>query len=266
MRRNEDFLPTRRGWGSDLAPERQSGFGSSFFGASPWQMMRRMQEDMDRVFGQFFGGQGGFGTPARTGQETGLQQWSPNIDISQTDKEWLVEVDLPGARKEDIHTEIQEHHLIIRAEMRQESEAQPGQPQGQQAGQQAGQQFGQAQGQQAGQRQYYHRERRYGYFQRVLPLAENIDEENVRCEFQNGVLTIHLPKLDQMASRGRRIPIGEGTEQRAMAGAKGGEAGSSQQGTMSPGQGQQASSQQGQQAGSQQGQQAGSQQGEQKPK
>jgi hypothetical protein len=63
----------------------------------------------------------------------------------------------------------------------------------------------------------------------VLPLPENADEENVRCEFRNGVLTVRLPKLEQMPTRGRRIPIAEGSE-RATAGAKGGEASTMEQG------------------------------------
>jgi len=221
MRRNEEFMPMRRDRGSDLSPWSQGGgFGTSSFGASPWQMMRRMQEDMDRIFGQFFGDQGGFGGAlAPFGQQTGMQQWAPSVDISQDDKEWRVEVDLPGVRREDIHSEIQDHHLIVRAEMRQEEQPKGGQQGGQAQGQQG------QQSQQGQQRQYAHRERRYGYFQRVLPLPENVDEENVRCEFRDGVLTVHLPKMQQIPPRGRRIPVGEGsTQSQTLAGAKGGEA------------------------------------------
>jgi HSP20 family protein len=218
MRRNEEYIPARRGLGSDISPwSSGGGQGSSFLGASPWQTMRRMQEDMDRIFSQFFGGQGGLGGASiQPGTQTGMQQWAPSVDISQTDKEWCIEVDLPGVKREDITTEIQDHHLFIRAEMRQEEQTPTGQQQSQQ------------QGQPQGQRQFAHRERRYGLFQRVLPLPENADEENVRCQFQNGVLTIHLPKLAQMPSRGRRIPIGEGAQQ-VTAGAKGGEVSSAAQ-------------------------------------
>jgi len=213
MRRNEDLMPMRRERGSDLSPWYEGGgFGSSFFGSSPWQMMRRMQEDMDRVFSQLFGGSGGFGATAPAGQQTNLQQWAPSVDISQNDKEWCVEVDLPGVKKEDIHAEVRDHHLFLRAEMRQEeqspgSQAQGGQPQGNQP------QGSQAQGSQPQQRQYFHRERRYGYLQRVLPLPENIDEENVSCDFRDGVLTIHLPKTQQALQQGRRIPVGTGETQ-----------------------------------------------------
>jgi len=253
MRRNEEFMPMRRDRGNDLSPWYEGGgSGSSFFGSSPWQMMRRMQEDMDRMFGQFFGGQSGFGgamTPQ--GQQTGVQAWAPNADISQDDKEWRVEVDLPGVKKEDIHAEVRDQHLFIRAEMRQEEQPQGSQPQGSQP-QGSQPQGAQTQGSQPQQRQYFHRERRYGYFQRVLSLPENVDEQNVSCDFRDGVLTIHLPKTQQAIQQGRRIPIGTGeTQQRygeaqrapdyagrapergrtearepAMAGARGGEASS----------------------------------------
>jgi len=238
MRRNEDQMPMRRERGSDLAPWYEGGgFGSSFFGSSPWQMMRRMQDDMDRMFSQFFGGSGGGGAMAPAGQQGSLQQWAPNVDISQNDQEWCVEVDLPGVKKEDIHAEVRDHHLFLRAEMRQEESSQDRPAQG-----------SPAQANQPGQRQYHHRERRYGYFQRVLPLPENIDEAKVSCDFRDGVLTIHLPKTPQALQQGRRIPVGTGDTQRApeqagrmpererqedrepaMAGARGGEASSPQE-------------------------------------
>jgi len=221
MRRNEERLPIRREQGRGLSPWSESGFLSpaSIFSGSPWQMMRRMQDDMDRMFSQFFGGDVYGNAPAAR------EQWSPSMDVSQTDREWLVEVELPGVRREDIETQIQDHHLVIRAQMRQEDASPSGQAQDQQA------QGRQAQGQQSeaqGQRQYYHRERRFGFFQRVLPLPENVVEENVRCEFRDGVLRIHLPKLEQVSGRGRRIPIGEGSE-RTYAGAKGGEVSAGEQ-------------------------------------
>src|SRR4051794_17142287 len=130
MRRNDDYSLSR--W----QPERGLARGdfwsnpSSFFTASPWQAMRRMQEDMDRIFGQFFGQQGGIGGAlAQAGQ-----QWAPNVDISQTDREWLIEADLPGVRRDDIDIQVQNHYLVLRAEMRQD-EPQGGQDR--QAGAQA---------------------------------------------------------------------------------------------------------------------------------
>ena len=94
---------------------------------------------------------------------------------------------------------------------------------------------GQQPGQEGRQRQHPHRERRYGYVQRILTLPDNLDEEKINCEFQNGVLTVHVPKMEQRAPQQRRIPVGEGTlqgngnsrrEEPTMVGAKGGAASS----------------------------------------
>ncbi|HTE21024.1 MAG TPA: Hsp20/alpha crystallin family protein [Armatimonadota bacterium] len=189
MRRNSDLFPVRREQDWGFTP--WSDFGaltpSNFFGASPWQVMRRMQEDMDRVFNQVF-------TPALQGAQQ-VQQWAPSVDVSQDEKEWLIEAELPGVSQDQIDVQLLNHHLILRAELRQEEK-----PQGE--------------GEQQG-RQYQRRERRYGYFERVLPLPQNVDEEAVRCEFVDGVLKLHLPKVAEQKPQIRRIPIGGGQAQAA---------------------------------------------------
>lgn len=184
MRRNEGHLPRRWRGGSELSPWRSEWeswpFGGTAFQASPWQMMRRMQEDMDAFFNQMFGG------GIQQGSTTAMQTWSPNVDVSQTDKEWCIEAELPGVERDNIQVEVNDHLLTIRAEMRQES--QTGGPEDKQ-------------------RDYFHRERRYGFFERTLPLPENADEANIRCEFRNGVLRIDIPKTAQSQQQPRRIPI-----------------------------------------------------------
>lgn len=180
MRRSDENLPMRRGQGAGLM---RSDWSDPFFGGtgSPWQMMRRMQEDMDRVFSQFFGG-----APSGEGGTTpaaGMMQWSPNVDISSTPKEICLEADLPGVNKDDIDVTVQDHHLILKAQMRQEQKEGDGD------------------------RQYHRRERRYGFFQRVIPLPENVKEDDISCEFRDGVLTVHVPRMEQPQQAGRRIPV-----------------------------------------------------------
>ena len=195
MRRsnNEDFLPVPRKRERDLSRRAEDDWLSpwGFAGASPWQMMRRMQEDMDRVFDRFLSGS--FGDLGAATQA--LQQWSPSMDISEDAGGWRVEVDLPGVRQEDIDIQIQDRRLLLRAEMRQEE----------------------APEQSEQERQYHRRERRFGYFERVLPLPQNADEDNIRCEFRDGVLTCYIPRREQVAPQVRRIPIGGDAEPAAIA-------------------------------------------------
>jgi HSP20 family protein len=188
MRRNDQYLPaTAQREQRGLSPYGQGSLVSPFFGGSPWQAMRRMQEDMDRIFGQFFGGQNAPGGPLAQ-----VQQWQPSVDVSQTDKEWLIEVDLPGVSKDNIDVQVHNDYLVLRAQLHQETPP--------------------AESENAGEtsnRQYHLRERRYGYFERVLALPENVDEENISCEFTNGLLKVHVPKTAQPEARGRRIPISD---------------------------------------------------------
>jgi len=187
---------------------------SSFFTASPFQLMRRMQEDMDRLFGQVLGS--GFGSNSSgalsaggpASAAAGQQQqrlspfFTPHMDVSETDKEYHLEVDLPGVPEDAIDIEVKgDNTLIIRAEVRQESSEgnDPQQPQDEQQ---------EAKPQQKQQRQYHYRERRYGRFERVLSLPQNVNPQNIAANFQNGVLTVTLPKREQIAPQGRRIPIG----------------------------------------------------------
>jgi HSP20 family protein len=186
MRRSEEQYPMRRERGSELM--RPGSFMEPFgFGGSPWQMMRRMQEDMDRVFGQFFGPTG---TVAAT-QPGAMQQWAPSMDISSTDKEICLEAELPGVNKDDIDVTVQDRHLILRAEMRQEKEGDPGAP---------------------GERQYHRRERRYGMFERVIPLPDDVNEDQIQCDFRNGVLTVHVPRSQQQKPVGRRIEVKDASQ------------------------------------------------------
>jgi HSP20 family protein len=165
---------------------------SNFFSASPWQMMRRMQEDMDRLFGGFLG------SAPNTGRGSGMAPFAPNMDLSEDEKEFCLEMDLPGFRPEDVDIQVRNGQLWLRAETRQETEQGPPPEQDANAGQQGQQQ----------QRQYHRRERRYGVVQQAFALPDNVDEENIRAEFNNGVLMLHLPKQEQMSTQGRRIPIG----------------------------------------------------------
>jgi HSP20 family protein len=193
--------------------------------------MRRMQEDMDRIFSQFFGGEGDFGELQRAGQ-AGLQQWAPSVDFSRAENEYRIEAELPGVRPEDVDVQVRDNHLILRAEMRSEE----GEPRGGAGQGDAGQQREQQGQGSRGERQYLHRERRYGFFQRVIPLPEDAEEEGISCEFENGVLTVHLPRSARSRQEGRRIPVTAGStrsergngragnREPALAGSKGGEA------------------------------------------
>jgi len=185
MSREHSFLPARRN--RDLTPFGRDEFITPFtqFETSPWQMMRRMFDDMNRIFGTTFAA-----PIAEAAGNHGLQMWSPSVDVAEDDKEWRIEVDLPGVNKDNIDVQVETGRLRIRAEMRQEEEH--------------------GTDEKDKQKQYHWRERRQGFFERVFTLPDNVDENAIRCDYRDGVLVCHLPKSEQARQQGRRIAINDG--------------------------------------------------------
>ncbi len=95
-------------------------------------------------------------------------EWAPSADISETEKEYLVRAELPAVRKEDVKVTVDSGMLKIEGERRQRKEDK---------------------------NEKFHRvESYYGSFVRQFSLPENVDVHGIRCESQDGVLTVHIPK------------------------------------------------------------------------
>jgi Hsp20/alpha crystallin family len=88
---------------------------AEFFNSNPFTLMRRMNEEMDRTFGQFFGQRGG-----------GAGGWYPEIEIMERDGQLHVQTDLPGLRPEDVKVEITGDVLTISGERKSEQEYREG--------------------------------------------------------------------------------------------------------------------------------------------
>src|SRR5437867_1612687 len=126
MARQEDRqnqMPARQQPGQGRIARSPYGWGEGdFWSGSPFQMMQRMQEDMDRVFASFFGqpwAGGGGGAQAPTG-------WSPSVDLSETENEIVVRAEVPGVEPEDLEVYATEDALVLRGETRRQDERQEG--------------------------------------------------------------------------------------------------------------------------------------------
>ena len=141
-----------------LIPYRRNNSVSNFF--DPFRMM----SDLER---EFFGAR---------------QSGSFNTDIRETDTEYVLEADLPGFNKEDIHVDINQDTLTISAERHSphEDQAQKG--------------------------SYIRCERSYGSYERSFNL-EGVDTEAIKAAFANGVLTLTMPKRVEPRVVGRRLEI-----------------------------------------------------------
>ena len=134
-------------------------FRSNYY-VSAYDPFKEMEEFERRFFGQR--------TPAM------------KTDIRETENAYILESDLPGFSREDIHAEIKDGYLTIRAEHKSENEDKS--------------------------ESYLRRERSYGSFSRTFDL-DGIDAEAITASFKNGVLTLELPKMQQKVEEARKVEI-----------------------------------------------------------
>lgn len=143
--------------------------------SSPFALMRRFAEEMDRLFEDFDLGFGrrmpSFVTRGQEllRREVGLvpADWSPRVDVLQREGQWIIRADLPGVTKGDVKVELTEDTLTIEGERKAEKEER--------------------------REGYRYCERSYGHFFRTLPLPEGVDAEKATAEFNNGVLEVVIP-------------------------------------------------------------------------
>ena len=150
------------------------------FGLGPFSMMRRMREDMDRLFGDVWGGRRQW--PAFF-EEGGRSEWAPAIEAFQRGNEFVVRADVPGMAREDLSVEIGDDALTIQGERKYDhKEEREG---------------------------LFRSERSYGSFCRVVPLPEGAVSESAKANFKDGVLEIVMEAPSHEVRRGRRIEIGQ---------------------------------------------------------
>ena len=146
--------------------------------SSPFELMRRFSEEMNRVFEDF----GLAGREQNRGLTSIANQtmWSPAIEVFERDNNLVVRADLPGMNKDDVKVEVTDNGIVISGESKSEHE-------------ERGEGF-------------YRSERSYGQFRRLIPLPENVDTSQIRAAFNNGVLEIVAP-MPEAQQRRREIPI-----------------------------------------------------------
>lgn len=142
-----------------------------------------IHRDIDRLFDSFVRGIAPsmferFGTGSFFEESAILK---PRVDLSATDQEYLLTVEIPGVSEKDVSVDISGNTMTIKGEKKQEKEEK--------------------------EKNYYRIERSYGSFQRVLSLPEDVDQAGIKASFKNGVLSIAMPRLSLPKSEGKQIPI-----------------------------------------------------------
>jgi len=126
---------------------------------TPWQELENMNRQLSHLFDD---------SPLNTLSDAG--QWAPRVDIRETDDALLVQAELPGIDKKDVHLEVKDGVLTLSGERRYEKDVKE---------------------------ENVHRvERVYGSFSRSFSLPTNVDAEKVDASMRDGVLEVRLPKRE----------------------------------------------------------------------
>ena len=129
----------------------------------PAREMMTLREAMDRLFDDAF----------TRPLSLGGNNWSiPAVDMYQTDNEVVVKVALPGIKADEVQLNVTGEVLTIKGETKQENETK--------------------------EKAYHIREQRWGTFERSIVLPTEVVADKAKADFENGVLTITLPKAEEV--------------------------------------------------------------------
>ena len=129
------------------------------------------REPFSRLLDTFFGD--------LQGEEVSNRGWVPPVDIHETEEGYKLHAELPGLTKGDINITLENNVLRLSGERKFEKDVK---------------------------RESYHRvERTYGAFSRAFALPQQVNSEGVQAAFENGVLTVTVPKAEQ--AKPRKITI-----------------------------------------------------------
>ena len=143
-----------------------------------WDPFRELEEVSDRLNRMFAR------PAARTsnGKETMIvADWTPSVDISETEGEYQIKAEIPDVKKEDVKVTVEDGVLTIQGERKQEKEEKG--------------------------KKFHRIERSYGSFVRTFSLPDVIEEEKVKAEFKDGVLSLHLPKSEKAKPKAIEVKV-----------------------------------------------------------
>lgn len=145
-------------------------FGITPFRRRPMDISRRWNWDFDRVFDDMLEGF----------DDSRFLHHPMKVDIREDDKEYILEAELPGANKDNISIEVKNDILTLAVERKDEISEE--------------------------RENYIRKERRFGSFKRSF-YVNDIDQKGIKAKFDNGVLKVILPKMEESSPRQNRIPI-----------------------------------------------------------
>ena len=99
-----------------------------------------------------------------------FNSFNPKIDISEDEKNIYLEAELPGVKKENMKIKLEDNKLTISGEKKNVNDSDKG-------------------------KRFFNRERLFGTFEKVFTIQADIKQDNIRAEFENGILSVTIEKL-----------------------------------------------------------------------
>ena len=145
----------------------------------PFRDFITLQNEVARLFERSYG--------TAEGTRRGVTPvWTPSVDVYEKENQLVVEADLPGLSAKDVKVTVENDNLIIRG-ARSFSE-------------------------EISEETCYRIERRYGVFERVLPLPDDVDSDKVAAEFSDGVLKVTVPRRPETKPKEIKVEVTGGGE------------------------------------------------------
>jgi HSP20 family protein len=138
----------------------------------PFRGAATLQEQINRAFGDVL---------ERSGEESNLTTWAPAVDIYENEHGLTVKADLPDVDSKDLDIRVENNILTIRGERKFEKKQSEG--------------------------NYLRVERSYGTFARSFSLANTVNAEAIAADYQNGVLTLSIPKREEAKPRQIKVNV-----------------------------------------------------------
>jgi HSP20 family protein len=139
----------------------------------PARGLNTLQDQVNRLFNDSF---------RSTDEEASLSAWAPAVDIYETEHELVVKADLPEVDSKDLDIRVENNILTIRGERKFEK--------------------------QVNEENYLRVERSYGSFARSFTLANTVNAEAIKADYQNGVLTLSIPKREEAKPKQIKVNVG----------------------------------------------------------
>lgn len=144
-----------------------------------WNPFGQLEQLQDQMRSLFLRSGNGSDFPLASASEFG--DWSPPMDISEDDDEYTITADLPEVKKDQVKVTLDDGLLTIRGEREHKEEKR---------------------------KKKYHRvERSYGKYVRSFRLPDEVESDKIDANFEDGVLTVHLPKGEEAKTREKEIAI-----------------------------------------------------------